>query len=58
MATTPTQDQVRRALSRVIDPELRRPITDLGMVESVEIAEFQEGADDDAGDQPDQRATH
>ncbi|ALC98698.1 sodium:proton antiporter [Actinomyces sp. oral taxon 414] len=37
MATTPTQDQVRRALSRVIDPELRRPITDLGMVESVEI---------------------
>ena len=23
-----------------------------------EIAEFQEGADDDAGDQPDQRATH
>ena len=39
MATTPTQDQVRRALSRVIDPELRRPITDLGMVESVEIAD-------------------
>ena len=39
MATTPTQDQVRRALGRVIDPELRRPITDLGMVESVEIAD-------------------
>ena len=39
MATTPTQDQVRRALDRVIDPELRRPITDLGMVESVEIAD-------------------
>ena len=37
MATTPTQDQVRQALGRVIDPELRRPITDLGMVESVEI---------------------
>ena len=37
MATTPTQDQVRQALDRVIDPELRRPITDLGMVESVEI---------------------
>ena len=39
MATTPTQDQVRQALGRVIDPELRRPITDLGMVESVEIAD-------------------
>ena len=37
MATTPTQDQVRQTLGRVIDPELRRPITDLGMVESVEI---------------------
>lgn len=37
MATSPTQDQVRRALDRVIDPELHRPITDLGMVESVEI---------------------
>ena len=39
MATSPTQDQVRRALDRVIDPELHRPITDLGMVESVEIEE-------------------
>ncbi|MDO4899274.1 P-loop NTPase [Actinomyces sp.] len=34
----PTEDAVREALSRVIDPELRRPITDLGMVDSVEIA--------------------
>ena len=36
--SAPTEDAVRQALSRVIDPELRRPITDLGMVESVEIS--------------------
>ncbi len=29
---------VRTALAKVIDPELRRPITELGMVKSVEIA--------------------
>ena len=34
MSTIPTQDQVRQALGRVIDPEIRQPITDLGMVES------------------------
>ncbi|MDU0347694.1 Mrp/NBP35 family ATP-binding protein [Actinomyces sp. MRS3W] len=34
----PTEDAVREALARVIDPELRRPITDLGMVDSIEIA--------------------
>ena len=39
--SAPTEDAVREALGRVIDPELRRSITDLGMVESVEI--------DDAG---------
>ncbi|MBE6480767.1 MAG: Mrp/NBP35 family ATP-binding protein [Actinomyces ruminicola] len=33
-----TEDAVREALARVIDPELRRPITDLGMVDSIEIA--------------------
>ncbi len=27
------------ALSTVIDPEIRRPITDLGMVESIELAD-------------------
>ena len=37
-ATTPTRDQVLEALGRVIDPEIRRPITDLGMVESVEVS--------------------
>lgn len=35
--TLPTEDAVREALTRVIDPELRRPITDLGMVDSIEI---------------------
>ena len=37
--STLTEEQVREALTRVIDPEIRRPITDLGMVESVEISE-------------------
>ena len=35
----PTHDAVMEALDRVIDPELRRPVTDLGMVSSVDIAE-------------------
>lgn len=30
-----TPDAVRSALSRVMDPELRRPITELGMVDSI-----------------------
>jgi ATP-binding protein involved in chromosome partitioning len=34
----PTQEQVTAALATVIDPEIRRPITDLGMVKSVAIA--------------------
>ncbi|HET9997836.1 MAG TPA: Mrp/NBP35 family ATP-binding protein [Nocardioides sp.] len=33
----PTRDAVDAALTRVIDPEIKRPITDLGMVEAVEI---------------------
>ncbi|GAA1936322.1 Mrp/NBP35 family ATP-binding protein [Nocardioides marmoribigeumensis] len=33
----PTPDQVRAALASVNDPEIRRPITELGMVESVEV---------------------
>lgn len=33
------QEAVNAALSTVIDPELRRPITELGMVESVEISD-------------------
>src|ERR1700758_1304733 len=33
----PTTD-VRAALAKVIDPELRRPITELGMVKSIEVS--------------------
>jgi ATP-binding protein involved in chromosome partitioning len=35
--SSPTVEQVEAALANVNDPEIRRPITDLGMVESVEI---------------------
>src|SRR5690348_13162739 len=34
----PTTEQVNEALARVNDPEIRRPITDLGMVKNVDIA--------------------
>jgi ATP-binding protein involved in chromosome partitioning len=34
----PSTEQVTAALARVNDPEIRRPITDLGMVKSVDIA--------------------
>ncbi|RCV50543.1 Mrp/NBP35 family ATP-binding protein [Marinitenerispora sediminis] len=37
MSSTPTTEQVNRALATVQDPEIRRPITDLDMVKSVEI---------------------
>jgi ATP-binding protein involved in chromosome partitioning len=35
--TAPTEDAIRAALATVSDPEIHRPITDLGMVESVAI---------------------
>jgi ATP-binding protein involved in chromosome partitioning len=35
----PTDEAINEALSRVQDPELRRSLTDLGMVKHVEIAE-------------------
>ncbi|WP_203336835.1 Mrp/NBP35 family ATP-binding protein [Nocardioides limicola] len=35
--SSPTPDQVRSALAGVQDPEIKRPITELGMVESVEV---------------------
>ena len=35
----PTQDEIRAALQRVIDPELRRSIVELGMVRSIEVAQ-------------------
>ncbi|BAV42824.1 Mrp/NBP35 family ATP-binding protein [Mycobacterium ulcerans] len=33
-----TTQAIRSALAKVVDPELRRPITELGMVKSVEVA--------------------
>ncbi|MDN4478219.1 Mrp/NBP35 family ATP-binding protein [Demequina sp. SYSU T00039] len=33
----PTADLIRDALATVIDPEIRRPITEIGMVRSVEV---------------------
>lgn len=39
--TNPSPDLIRQALDRVIDPEIRKPITELDMVGSVEV--------DDAG---------
>jgi ATP-binding protein involved in chromosome partitioning len=35
----PTKDQITEKLSRVIDPELRRSIVELGMVRSIEIGD-------------------
>jgi ATP-binding protein involved in chromosome partitioning len=37
--TSPALEQINAALATVNDPEIRRPITDLGMVESVQIDE-------------------
>jgi len=36
--TTPTEQQVRAALDGVNDPEIKRPITELGMVERVTVS--------------------
>jgi ATP-binding protein involved in chromosome partitioning len=36
---TPSEQDIRQALATVIDPEIRRPITDLDMVESIEVGE-------------------
>jgi ATP-binding protein involved in chromosome partitioning len=37
--STPTVEQVQAALGTVNDPEIKRPITELGMVESVQVSE-------------------
>src|ERR1700712_4955205 len=37
--STPTRDQLDAALATVNDPEIKRPITELGMVDSVEVDE-------------------
>ena len=39
IAGTPLAEAVNAALSTVIDPELRRPITELGMVDSVQVSD-------------------
>jgi len=39
VSASPTPEQVSQALAGVIDPEIRRPITELGMVKSVEIGD-------------------
>ncbi|WP_150251906.1 Mrp/NBP35 family ATP-binding protein [Nocardiopsis deserti] len=39
MSSTPSTEQVHTALATVQDPEIHRPITDLGMVKSVDIAD-------------------
>ena len=51
--TSPTRDFVRSELRDMLGEILAEE-----RLTREEIAEFQEGADDDAGDQPDQRATH
>jgi ATP-binding protein involved in chromosome partitioning len=38
MATSPSSELVHAALATVNDPEIRRPITELGMVKSIDIA--------------------
>ena len=35
--SVPTADQLTAALSTVIDPEIRRPITEIGMLKSAEV---------------------
>ncbi len=35
--SVPTLEALQRALAGVNDPEIRRPITELGMVESLEV---------------------
>ncbi len=39
----PLADRVRAALATVVDPEIRRPITDLGMVRSIDVEGGVEG---------------
>src|SRR5438445_12685378 len=36
--SAPTREAVHAALATVLDPEIHRPITDLGMVESIDVS--------------------
>ncbi|PFG42373.1 ATP-binding protein involved in chromosome partitioning [Isoptericola jiangsuensis] len=44
MSTATLAEQVRAALSTVVDPEIRRPLTELDMVRSVEVRDTDAGA--------------
>ena len=48
--STPSLEQVNAALATVNDPEIKRPITELGMVDSVEIDDGGRRARDGAAD--------
>ena len=37
MGLMPTENEIRKALATVIDPEIRQPITELGMVRSIAV---------------------
>jgi ATP-binding protein involved in chromosome partitioning len=37
MSSVPTAEQVSKALDGVLDPEIRRPITELGMVKGIDV---------------------
>ena len=37
--STPTLDAIGAALATVEDPEIKKPITELGMVDSVDVSE-------------------
>ena len=41
VTTLPTADEVTQALSGVNDPEIHRPITELGMVKDIDITRSQ-----------------
>ena len=38
-ATLPTESSIRAALAKVNDPEIGKPITELGMVKSITVAD-------------------
>ena len=38
MSSAPSPEQVSKALEGVHDPEIRRPITELGMVKGIDVA--------------------
>ncbi|MEG3615771.1 Mrp/NBP35 family ATP-binding protein [Isoptericola haloaureus] len=45
MSTTDLEARVRDALSGVVDPEIRRPLTELDMIRSIEVEAAQDPAD-------------